>query len=82
MLDVRREDERRDRAIAGSQHVPLHEFMRRALEAPADRDVWVHCAGGYRASIAASLLVRAGRRPVLIDDDEQAITTLGLDRVG
>ena len=30
--------------------------------------------------IAASLLVRAGRRPVLIDDDEQAITTLGLDR--
>jgi hydroxyacylglutathione hydrolase len=81
VLDVRREDERRNRAIAGSQHVPLHELTRRALEVPADRDVWVHCAGGYRASIAASLLVRAGRRPVLIDDDEQAIVTLGLDRV-
>ena len=81
VLDVRRDDERRSRAIAGSQHIPLHELTRRALEVPADRDVWVHCAGGYRASIAASLLVRAGRTPVLIDDDEQAITTLGLDRV-
>lgn len=80
VLDVRRDDERRNRAITGSQHVPLHQLTRRALEVPADRDVWVHCAGGYRASIAASLLVRAGRRPVLIDDDEQAITTLGLDR--
>ena len=79
VLDVRRHDERSNRAIVGSQHVPLHELTRRALEVPADRDVWVHCAGGYRASIAASLLVRAGRRPVLIDDDEQAITTLGLD---
>ena len=79
VLDVRRHDERSNRAIAGSQHVPLHELTRRALEVPEDREVWVHCAGGYRASIAASLLVRAGRRPVLIDDDEQAITTLGLD---
>ena len=80
VLDVRRDDERRNRAIVGSAHVPLHELTRRALEVPADREVWVHCAGGYRASIAASLLVRAGRTPVLIDDDEQAITTLGLDR--
>ena len=59
--------------------MPLHELTGRALEEPADREVLVHCAGGYRASIAASLLVRAGRRPVLIDD-EQAITTFGLDR--
>jgi hydroxyacylglutathione hydrolase len=80
VLDVRRDDERRHRAIIGSQHLPLHELTRRALEVPVDREVWVHCAGGYRASIAASLLVRAGRRPVLIDDDEQAITSLGLDR--
>jgi hydroxyacylglutathione hydrolase len=80
VLDVRRDDERRNRAIAGSQHLPLQDLTRRAHEVPADRDIWVHCAGGYRASIAASLLVRAGRRPVLIDDDEQAIVTLGLDR--
>jgi hydroxyacylglutathione hydrolase len=82
VLDVRRDDERRNRAIVGSQHVPLHALTRRVDEVPADREVWVHCAGGYRASIAASLLVRAGRTPVLIDDDEQAITTLGLDTLG
>jgi hydroxyacylglutathione hydrolase len=29
--------------------------------------LWVHCAAGYRASIAASLLGRAGRATVLVD---------------
>jgi rhodanese-related sulfurtransferase len=27
----------------------------------------VYCGSGYRASIAASMLARAGRRPVLVD---------------
>ncbi|MBI4885710.1 MAG: rhodanese-like domain-containing protein, partial [Acidobacteria bacterium] len=31
---------------------------------PSDRPVLVYCAGGYRSSIAASLLQRAGRSPV------------------
>jgi len=29
-------------------------------EIPRDRPVVVHCAGGYRSSIAASVLQRAG----------------------
>ena len=29
----------------------------------------VHCASGFRASVAASLIARAGRDVVLIDDD-------------
>ena len=33
-----------------------------------DAEVWVHCAGGFRASVAASLLARAGHRVVAIDD--------------
>ena len=32
-------------------------------------EVWVHCASGYRASIAASALAAHGRRVVAIDDD-------------
>ena len=28
----------------------------------------MHCAGGYRASVAASLLDAAGRRVVAVDD--------------
>ena len=44
-----------------------------ARAAPARRrgpagEVWVHCAGGYRASIAASVLDAAGRRVVAVDD--------------
>ena len=67
VLDVRRNGERADGGIPGSQHVPIHELPDRMDEVPDDRDVWVHCASGYRAAIAASLLARAGRRPVLVD---------------
>ncbi|KAA0921275.1 MBL fold metallo-hydrolase, partial [Rhodococcus sp. ANT_H53B] len=44
-----------------------------------DGKVWVHCASGYRASIAASLLDREHRSVVLIDDDYNRATDLGLD---
>jgi len=30
--------------------------------------VWLHCAAGYRAAIAASMLAAVGRSPVLVDD--------------
>jgi len=32
-------------------------------------EVWVHCAAGYRAAIAGSLLAAAGRDVVVVDDD-------------
>jgi len=68
VLDVRRDDERAEGAIPGSRHLPLHQLPEGIDDVPADRQVWVHCAAGYRASIAASLLARAGRDVVLIDD--------------
>jgi rhodanese-related sulfurtransferase len=40
--------------------------------------LWVHCASGYRASIAASLLDRAGRDVVLIDDSFDDAVAAGL----
>jgi hydroxyacylglutathione hydrolase len=40
--------------------------------------LWVHCASGFRASIAASLLDRAGRDVVYIDDDVSHAAELGL----
>jgi hydroxyacylglutathione hydrolase len=80
VLDVRRDDERKaGHTIAGSQHVPLHELTRRVDEVPTDREVWVHCASGYRAAIAASLLARAGRTPVLVDDDVTRVDELGFE---
>jgi hydroxyacylglutathione hydrolase len=38
----------------------------------------VHCASGFRASIAASLLHRAGRDVVLVDEDYAAAVECGL----
>lgn len=68
VLDVRRDDERALGHIPGSAHIPLHALARRIDEVPDGR-LWVHCATGYRAGIAASLLDRSARSVVLIDDD-------------
>jgi hydroxyacylglutathione hydrolase len=81
VLDVRRTDERRRGGIAGSLHIPIHELELRMDEVPTGREVWVHCASGYRASIAASLLARGGRRPVLVDDEDTRLTSLDLELV-
>jgi hydroxyacylglutathione hydrolase len=59
-LDVRTDRERREKAIAGSLHVPLSMLTSRFHEIPPGRPVVVYCAGGYRSSIAASLLQREG----------------------
>ena len=77
MLDTRRDDERADGAIEGSAHVPLHSLLSRLDEVP-DGPLWVHCASGYRASIAASLLARVGHDVALIDDDFDKAKELGL----
>jgi len=68
VVDVRREDERAEGSIPGSAHLPLHSLLSRLDELPEGR-LWVHCATGYRASIAASLLDRAGREVVVIDGE-------------
>ncbi|MFG3702237.1 rhodanese-like domain-containing protein [Micromonospora sp. NPDC047620] len=64
VLDVRNAGEREQGAVDGSRHIPLAELTRRLDEVPADRPVVVHCAGGYRSSVAASLLRHAGRADV------------------
>ena len=64
VLDVRAAAERAPKHIAGSLHIPLNHLAERAAEIPSGRPVLVHCAGGYRSSIAASLLQRAGRMDV------------------
>ncbi len=64
VLDVRNTGEREQGAVEGSLHIPLAELTRRLDEVPADREVVVHCAGGYRSSVAASLLRNVGRPDV------------------
>lgn len=82
VLDVRRNSEREASHIAGSQHIPLHELMNRTTELPANKTIWVHCAGAYRAAIAASILENAGLNVVLINEPyEKALIVPGLTLV-
>ena len=40
--------------------IPLNHLTERLAELPKDRPLLVYCAGGYRSSIAASLLQQRG----------------------
>ncbi len=77
VLDVRRDAEWKDGHVAGAQHIPLHALQDRLAEVP-DGPVWVHCASGFRASIAASVLDAAGKQVVAIDDDFDGARDKGL----
>ena len=78
VLDARRNDERANGFVRGSQHIPLHELADRLDEVPQG-EVWVYCGSGYRASIAASVLDRPGRSVVLINDSYDAANAVGLE---
>ncbi|HXT01763.1 MAG TPA: MBL fold metallo-hydrolase [Elusimicrobiota bacterium] len=64
VVDVRSDAERAEGFIAGSVHAPLSKWPGGIPDLPAGRAVAVYCAGGYRSSIAASLLRASGRRDV------------------
>jgi hydroxyacylglutathione hydrolase len=62
ILDVRKEGEFADGHIKGATNMPLNGFadiMNLAMVEP-DKNLYIHCAGGYRSVIAASLLKRQG----------------------
>lgn len=64
VLDVRTDAERAGGFVAGSRHAPLAEWPRTPPEIPDGRAVAVYCAGGYRSSLAASLLRASGAKDV------------------
>jgi hydroxyacylglutathione hydrolase len=79
VLDARQHSEYSEGHIEGAINIPLHELPHRLTEVPAG-EVWVHCATGYRSSIAASILDRADRTVVLIDDEYSRAAELGLEK--
>jgi len=60
VLDVRTPREWQSNHIEGSINVPLNHLQAQLADLPRDRGIVIHCAGGYRSSIAASLLQRDG----------------------
>ncbi len=59
-LDVRTNAEWQQGRIEGSVNIPVTHLEQRLGEVPKDRRIVVHCASGYRSSIAASLLEKHG----------------------
>jgi glyoxylase-like metal-dependent hydrolase (beta-lactamase superfamily II)/rhodanese-related sulfurtransferase len=64
VVDVRSEAEHAGGHIEGSLNIPLTHLDERIGEIPAGRPVAVHCEGGYRSAIAASLLQKLSRAGV------------------
>ncbi len=60
VLDVRNEAEWNDKHIEGTINIPLNQLNRRVQEVPNDRPLVIHCLGGYRSMIAASILAANG----------------------
>ena len=60
VIDIRAPRERADKSIRGSMHRPLNTLREGLPDVARDRAIIVHCAGGYRSSMAASLLQRDG----------------------
>ena len=59
-IDVRAPREREQKHIAGSLGLPLNHLLENINMLPKSRPLLVYCAGGYRSSIAASLLQGSG----------------------
>ena len=60
VIDVRGPSEWDAGHLPGVQHIPLGQLQRRIAEIPAGQPVVVHCQGGGRSAIAASLLQASG----------------------
>jgi hydroxyacylglutathione hydrolase len=78
VLDVRRRQEFAESHIDGAVNIPIHEVVDHIGDVPPG-EVWVHCAAGYRASVAASILAAGGRQVVAVDDSfDESVPTSGL----
>ena len=60
VVDVRERSERLGGTIPGSVSIPLAELPKRLSELEPTRITVVHCKGGYRSSVASSILQKAG----------------------
>lgn len=60
ILDVRRLPEWQSGHIEGAIHMPLDKLRSQVAGLDRTKPIAVHCKSGYRSSIAASLLERAG----------------------
>ena len=56
VIDIRNPGERDVGTIPGAVHIPLAQLRTQCAEIPAGKPIVVHCAGGWRSSVAASMM--------------------------
>jgi hydroxyacylglutathione hydrolase len=79
VIDVRRGSEWRRGHIKTALHIQLHELVVKLPDISSDKEIWVHCASGFRASIAASIIGSSGKNVVLLNDNYNNAQKAGLD---
>jgi hydroxyacylglutathione hydrolase len=65
VIDVRRENEWREGHVPGARHKPLQRLAGALDDVRPERPIAVYCKGGYRSTIGASILQRAGYNQVM-----------------
>ena len=60
VIDVRKQSEFESEHVVGAMNIPLNQINQKFTEFPTDRAFILHCAGGYRSMIAASILKSRG----------------------
>ena len=60
IFDVRKESEFLSEHIRGATHTPLDFLNDHLGDFPSEGQFYIHCAGGYRSVIAASILKKRG----------------------
>lgn len=60
IIDVRKKSEFDSEHLIGAVNIPLNEINQHLAEFPKDSTFVIHCAGGYRSMIAASILKQRG----------------------
>ena len=67
VLDVRRADEFAASHVTGATNIAYTRLAARLGEVPEGRPLYIHCAGGTRAAIAAAFLASRGREVIHVD---------------
>lgn len=60
IVDVRKVSEHKSEHVLGAENFPLSEINNHLAELPSEEPFFMHCAGGYRSVIAASILKARG----------------------
>lgn len=60
IIDVRTEEERKGKFIAGSLHIPIDDLRSHLSELPQDKDIVVYCEIGLRGYLAYRILTQHG----------------------